>query len=445
MKTPQLSPAFKPPTTPSQTVINELHGIQLSDCYQWLEDKRDEEVIEWTAKQHDATVDYLNSSCPPIEGLKEELEAYLNRDITGPIFFRGNKQFFQRRQKGEPQYKLYTIIEGEEKLLFDPSKIDPQGKTAIMSTSVSHQNNKIAISCQTKGAEIQTYYILDAQTGEQLFNPIPNLRGFNWCRDGKHAYITKGSMEMLENQTPLRTYRHQLGSHHSKDEFIIAPKDASDFTSIWDAKYSDISFISEADFNSNTIHLIPFQSQITNQSIKLFSSKDSRAYPHAIGENIYFLTNHEAPNYKLMVADKSQATFEHWRELIAEKEEVVLEGYQITKNYIITQEKKDVLSRLFVYTKEGQFLKELPLPVEGNVSYISYHHYSNTVFVNIANFTSPAMIYKLDGTTLEWTLFYERESPVDTSHIESKLFFYPSKDGTKIPLFFSVSKRSSIE
>lgn len=426
---------FNPPNTPSQTVIDNLHGIQLTDCYQWLEDKNDESVIEWTAIQHQTTIDYLETNCPPIEGLKEELETFINRDITTPIFFRGDKQFFKQRKKGEPQFKLFTILEGEEKLLFDPTVIDPEGQTAMLGIAVSHQNDKIAIGCQTKGAEIQTFYILDIQTGDQLYDAIPNLRGFNWCRDGKHAYITKGSMEMLENQTPLRTYRHQLGTSHEQDVFIIAPKDAKDFTSIWDAKFSDMSFISEADFNSNTIQMIPFRQSEKTPTIELFSSKTSKAHPNAIADTIYFFTNHEAPNYKLMVADKSQATFEHWRELIAEKEDIVLQDYQVTKDYIITQEKKDVLSRLFVYTKEGKLLKELPLPVEGNVAYLSYHHYSNTVFVGISSFTNPSIIYKLDGSSLEWTFFHQQETPMDMSNIESKLVFYPSKDGTKVPLF----------
>ncbi|MEZ4888277.1 MAG: prolyl oligopeptidase family serine peptidase [Chitinophagales bacterium] len=426
---------FNPPVTPSQPIIDELHGTRLTDCYQWLEDKNDETVIEWTADQHDATLDYLDANCPPIEGLEEELEAYINRDITSSVFFRGDKQFFYRRKKGEAQHTLFTIIEGKEKVLFDPTSIDPEGQTAILSLSINHQNDTIAIGCQTKGAEIQTCYVLDIETGKQLFDPIPNLRGFNWCRDGKHAYITKGSMEMLEKQIPLRTYRHQLGRPHSEDIFLIAPKDAKDFTSIWDAKHSDVSFISEADFNSNTIRMLPFRNSAEQASIELFSSKESQAHPNAIGDNIYFFTNHEAPNFKLMVADKSQATFEHWRELIDEKADIVLQGYQVTKDFIITQEKKDVLSRLFVYSKEGKLLKELPLPIEGNVSSLGYHHYSNTVFVHISSFTNPAIIYKLDGSTLEWTFFHQQETPMDMSNIESKLVFYPSKDGTKVPLF----------
>jgi len=445
MEHPTKTINFNPPNTSSHPIINELHGSTLTDCYQWIEDKNDTTVIDWTAEQHDATLDYLDANCPPIEGLEEELEAYINRDITSAVFLRGDKQFFYQRKKGEPQYKLLTIIEGEEKLLFDPTVIAPEGQTSILSIAISHQNDLISIGCQTKGAEIQTCYILDIQTGKQLFDPISNLRGFDWCRDGKHAYITKGSQEMLENQVPLRTYHHKIGTPHSEDTFVIAPKDTKDFTSIWDARYSEVSFISVSDFNSNTIRMLSKGYTKDMKSVELFSSKDTQAHPYAVGETIYFMTNHEAPNFKIMVADKANATFEHWRELIPEKEEIVLQSYQITENYLITQEKKNVLSRLFVYTKEGELLKEMPLPITGNVSSLGYHRDSDTLFVNISGFTHSAIIYKLDAKTFEWSLFHQQESPVDTSNIESKLVFYPSKDGTKIPLFLVHQKNLQLD
>ncbi len=423
---------FHPPITPIEPVIENKHNIQTTDNYQWLEDKNDEAVIRWTAEQHQATLDYVNTYCPPIEGLETQISNFVDRDIKGAIFFRGNHQFFYQRKRGEQQFKLFIILEGQEQLLFDPIAIDDTGQTSISSVSVSHQKDKIAIGCQYKGAEIKTYYVLEIETGKQLFTPISNIRNFGWCRDGNHVYITIGSMDMLEQQIPIRTYHHQLGTSHSEDTFLMAPDDPRYSISIWDAERSDISFISKADFNSNTLHLLPFQN---TQKIELFSSEDTSAYPHAIGDTIYFFTNHEAPNFKLMVADKTQASFPHWRVLIPEKKEIVLESFVVTQDYIITQEKKNVLSHLQVYDKTGKSLQQLPLPITGNISYINYHHNSNRVFVSISSFIQPAVIYQLDGNSLEWSIFHERENPFDTSNLTSQLCFFPSKDGTQIPLF----------
>lgn len=151
------------------------------------------------------------------------------------------------------------------------------------------------------------------------------------------------------------------------------------------------------------------------------------------------MTNHEAPNFKLMVADKSKPEFKNWKALIPEKE-TVLENYIITKDYLIIQDKKDVVSRLSAYDHNGKFIKEIKLPEIGNVSGISYHKESNTAYVSLSTFTAPTKIYTLDGTSLEWKLYFEREVPMDTKDIEASIKFYTSKDGTRVPIFLMHKK-----
>jgi len=139
------------------------------------------------------------------------------------------------------------------------------------------------------------------------------------------------------------------------------------------------------------------------------------------------------------MADKDNPVFENWKELYSEKE-TVLENYIVTPKNLIIQDKKDVLSRLLLYDLDGNFLKEIELPDVGNVSGINYHRESNTIFVSLTTFTSPTKIYKLDGDTFDWELFYEREIPINTDNIEAKIDFYESKDGTKVPIFIIYKK-----
>lgn len=414
-----------------------MHHCQLTDPYQWLEDKNDPEVLEWTKKQHDSTLEYVKKGCATIDGLEEELRAYLDRDIVHSPMLRGSRIFFYAIKKGEPQMKLYTRIEGKEDLIFDPTKLDPSGKTSISEIAFTKSADRVAIGVQYKGAEISTYYIIDTLTGEQLGDPIEGLRGFSWTYDEQHAYVTVGTQEMLENQEPIKTYLHKIGSDRATDIFLIAPKDTKDFAYYYDEKYSDLTFIHTGDFYSTTLKMRTAGTQ--DEPIEVFSSKQYKATPHAIANKIYFYTNHEAPNFKLMVADREQPTFENWKELYGEKD-TMLVNYKLTKDYLIIQDKKDVQSRLIAYDLEGNFMQNIALPEAGNVVGMSYHKTSNTVLVWLSTFTSPVKVYKLNGTTLEWNLFYEGETPLDTSQMESKLVFYPSKDGTKVPMFLVYKK-----
>ncbi|MFT5762860.1 MAG: prolyl oligopeptidase [Saprospiraceae bacterium] len=423
---------FKPPVTKPVPVVDELHGFQLTDNYQWLEDKTKPEVIDWTRAQHDHTLNYLEATSAKVEGLKEEIAAYIDRDITGPIFLEGDRQFFYVKKKGEQQYKLYTRLDEKDVLVFDPTSIDDSGMSAISGVNFTQKGDKVAVGVQYKGAEISAYRVVDTKTGDILGDPIEGLRGYTWTKDEKHAYITVGTKEMLEQQIPLKTYLHKIGSDRKEDVFLGAPSDAKNFMSVYDSRYSDLTFISEGDFYSNTLSMKTVGSD--DEAKTIYSSKKFRTSPYAVDDKIYFMTNHEAPNFKLMVADKNNADFENWKELIPEQE-TVLESYIITKDYLIVQDKKDVVSRLSAYDHEGKFIKEIELPEIGNVGGISFHKESNTAYVNLSTFTAPTKIYTLDGSSLEWKLYFEREVPLDTKDIEASIKFYNSKDGTRVPIF----------
>ena len=427
------------PHTEARPVTDTLHGYQLTDPYRWLEDKEDPEVQSWTRAQHDATLNFVDQTCPPIPGLRDEIRAYIDRDIESPMQLVSDRAFFTRRRKGEKQAKLYTIIDGKELLLFDPEKIDPSGKSSLSGRSFTKDASRVAVGMQSKGAEISTYYIIDTQTGAVLGDPIEGLRGFSWTDDEAHAYIWVRTQEMINAQQPIEVRLHKIGSDRSEDVTLLVPEDSKNTASVSDARYSDLTFYSEGDFYA-THSLRMKKTGTDNEPVEIYADQKFRAYPNAIGDKIYFYTNHEAPNFKLMVADKDQPDFEHWETLVPEREDVVLESYAVTEDFLITVEKKDVLSRMALRSLNGKKIKDIPAPEVGNIASVSYNRDVDAIFVGLSTFTSPYQIYRLNpedlaDKELDWELYYKQEVPINTDDIESKIVFYPSKDGTKVPLF----------
>lgn len=423
--------AFNPPATPIRPFVFTWHGNTITDGYQWLEDKKDPEVDAWTHAQHNATVEYSKANYKTIQGLSEELTAYIDRDIRGPIHPIAARQFFTMKKKGEKQAKLYTILKGKEVIIFDPVKLDPEGKASISSVSYTRDGEKAAILVQFAGKEINTAYIIETRKGKEVSKPIEGLRGFSWCRDENYAYVTIGTKEMLEQQIPLRTYRHKLGDDHKNDLFLIAPKDAKNFASYWDARYSDVTFISEGDFYSNSLQIIR---QGDKSPLQIYSSDKFKSDPDAIGSTIWIMTNHEAPNFKLMIADVSNPGFESWREFYGEKE-TVLKDFAVTDKNVFIVDEKDIMRRLFRYDLNGKLIGEVSLPEVGSISSVSYYRDSKLLLVTISSFFSPGKVYQFNEETLQWTVYYEQPSPIDTRDMEAKLEFYQSKDGIRVPMF----------
>jgi len=423
---------FRPPATTVLPVIDTLHGVLLTDNYRWLEDKTDPKVIEWTKAQHDYGIQYLSSTQKTHEGLKQDITNYIDLDYEGPLNKEGKRVFQTIKRKGDKQNKLYTILNGRQVLIWDPVKLDTSGNTSTQGIAYSYDGERAAISVQKSGAEISTTYIVDTKTGKILYPPLENIFGYQWTKDQQHAYFTIRTQEEVNKQLPLKTYLWKVGDPASKAIFTGTTNDAKNSFYIYDNRYSDVSFYGEGDFYSNTVHL--FKTGTKDTGTLIYESKKSNAYPEAIDDKLYIFTNDNAPNYRLMVADKSNPGYKNWKTLIPENE-TVMQGYVVTKHNIIIQDKKDIQSRLTLYDFDGNKIKQLELPEVGNVAGIGYDREEDSVYLTLNTFTSTPKTFVASANDFKWRLYYQRILPVDMSNIVGEIKFYYSKDSTKVPAF----------
>ena len=432
-------PAFFPPQTPAKPVTETRFGITLTDRYRWLEDGKEPAVASWTRGQHAATVAYLDANAPPVPGLKDELARYFDRDKTDAPFFKNGREFFQRTRKGEPQAKLYTRLEGRDVLLFDPVALDPTGKTKLGSVVPNRDASRLAIGIYARGSEIQDFRIVDSRTGAAIGLPIEGLRSFAWARDERYAFVSPRTAESDAKQEPHRCYRHRLGSDRKDDVLLIEMKDAKDWCQVYEPEEADVTVFETGDFWSNTIRIRPLGSNVEPRTI--YSSDKYQATAEFRKDRLYVRTNFEAPNWKLMAASYERPEFRDWTTLIPERK-TVMDDVTVTSEWIVVQDREDVLSRLSVYDKAGRAVRELELPVFGNVSGSAYDRDTDRLYATIASHTAPYKVYALDGKTLGWSLVWQDDPPLDMSDIVSERLYVPAKDGARIPIF--VVRRKSM-
>ena len=423
---------FIPPATISIPVIDTLHGVLLTDNYRWLEDKTDPRVIEWTKAQHDAGEKYLKGTQKSYPGFRDEIAAFIDLDYEGPLNKQGKRVFQNVKRKGDKQNKLYSILDGKKILIWDPVKLDTSGNTSTSGVDYSYDGERAAISVQKSGAEITTTYIIDTRTGKTLYPPLQNTFGYSWTKDQQHAYFTIRTQIDVDKQQPLKTYWWKIGDPIEKAVFIGSTNDAKNSYYIYDNRYSDVSFSGESDFYSNSCWIRPTGSMEKGKLI--YESKKSSAYPEAIGDKLYIMTNDNAPNYKLMIADKNNPDYKNWKVLIPESE-TVMQNYVVTKSTIIIQDKKDIQSRLTLYDLDGKKLNQVNLPDVGNVDGLSYDREEDSVYITMATFTSTAKTYVASPSNFKWRLYFKRDLPIDMNNIVGEIKFYISKDGTKVPAF----------
>lgn len=423
---------FNPPATPSIPVVDTLHGVILTDDYSWLENKTDPKVIDWTKTQHDYGIEYLKATQKSHTGLREDIASYIDLDYEGPLTREGQRVFQNIKKKGDKQYKLYTIIKGKKILIWDPVKLDTTGKTSTTGISYTYDGERAAVSVQKSGAEISTTYIIETRTGKTLYSPLENIYGYQWTKDQQHAYFTIRSKEDIDKQLPLKSYYWKVGEPVKNATFVGTTTDAKNSFFIYDNRYSDVSFYGEGDFYSNNLFIR--KTGTFDKGTLIYESKKDQAYPEAIGDKLYIYTNNDAPNFKLMVADKNSADSKSWKVLIPESE-TVMQSYVVTKNNIIVQDKKDIQSRLTLYDLDGNKIRQIELPEVGNVGGISYDREEDSLYMSINTFTSTSKTFVASPGDFKWRLYFQRQLPVDMSNIVGEIKFYKSKDSTKVPVF----------
>jgi prolyl oligopeptidase len=158
-----------------------------------------------------------------------------------------------------------------------------------------------------------------------------------------------------------------------------------------------------------------------------------------IGETIYLHTNYNAPNWKLIKFNYDNPNPENWVDVIPESE-YPLNSVSITGGKLLLKYSKDVSSRLYVYSMDGKLETEVKLPTIGTASGFGGKQGDNEVFYNFTSFAYPPTIFKYNIDANTSTLYRQSKVEVDFSLYETKQVFYPSKDGTQIPMFITQKK-----
>ena len=131
-----------------------------------------------------------------------------------------------------------------------------------------------------------------------------------------------------------------------------------------------------------------------------------------------------------------------WTTVVAESEQPI-DGASIVGDKLILSYLKDATTRAAVYTLGGKPVKDIELGELGTAGGFRGEPGDGETFYSFTSFTRPATIYRLDMNTGTQQVFAEPKLTFDPDKFETRQVFYPSKDGTKIPMFIVRKKGQS--
>ncbi len=157
------------------------------------------------------------------------------------------------------------------------------------------------------------------------------------------------------------------------------------------------------------------------------------------GGRLYIHTNWKAPNWHVYSADPSAPGTSQWREILPEAKNVMT-GFSAVGGHLAASYLDNVVTRLEVFSAEGNPVRTVTLPGIGTASDLVGHWDASEAFFAFRSFLAPASIYRYDLSSGARQTWFEPSARLDPAIYEMKQIWYPSKDGTSVPMFITARK-----
>lgn len=436
------------PETKKTDIKDDYHGISVDDPYRWLEDDNSEETKAWVIAQNKVTQDYL-ASIPYRDKVKKRLEELWNYPKYGSPSKKGDYYYFSKNDGLQNQSIIYRQkgLKGKPEVFFDPNKLSADGTAALGAWSFSKKNKYIAYTVAMSGSDWQEAFVLDAASGKKLEDNLKWIKfsGLSWKADEGFYYSRYPEPDektKLSKQNQFhQVWYHKVGTPQSEDILVHKDEDHP-FRNMGGGMTEDNRFLiinTSEGTSGGEIWVKDMKAAEPKLTLLIPGFSTSPGVITNVGDKLLVRTNDDAPNYKVVLIDPKQPGKENWKTIIPEKEEV-LQGVGIGGGYMYASYLKDASTKVYQYKYDGNLVREIKLPGIGSAGGFGGDKDAKEFFYTFSSFSYPPSIFRYDITTGKSTLFRKTEVKFDVSQFETKQVFFPSKDGTKVPMFLTYRK-----
>ena len=438
------------PITKKGDLVDDYHGTKIADPYRWLEDDNSDATKAWVVAQNKVTHSFLDT-IPQREELRKRLTKLWNYERFSAPFERGGRFFYSHNTGLQNQSVLYVTeaLDQQGRVLLDPNTLSKDGTVSLSESTPSENGKLLVYGTSTGGSDWQEFRVRDVATGKDLDDVIRWVKfsGASWAKDGSGFFYSRFDEpkegDTLKGKNEFqKLFFHKIGTPQSSDTLIYERKDHADWGFSGhvtdDGKYLIIHVSQGTDPKNRTFY--KDLSQPDSKVVELLSDFDADyGFADNDGPVFFFRTDLAAPRYRVIAIDTTKPERVNWREVIPQTADK-LDSASFVGGKVFCEYLKDARSEIKVFRVDGGNLiaeSPLPLPGIGSVGGFGGRKGDTHTFFSYTSFTEPGAIYRLDiakGTSAIW-----RKPAVDfdSAAYETKQVFFPSKDGTRVPMFIT--------
>jgi oligopeptidase B len=412
------------------------------DNYFWLNDRENPEVIDYLNQENTYYQEKTAHTKDFQTALFEEMKGRIKEDDQSVPYLYNGYYYITRYEKGQ-DYPIYSrkkeSLSAKEEILFncnEMAKDKPYFQLGALSIS---PDNKLALfSYDIVGRRIYTIQIKNLETNEILEDKIENVTGSAvWANDNKTIFYSDQDDVTLRSD---KIFKHKLGAKQADDVLVYFEEDETFNVEIAKSKSQKYLAI-ESDSTLTTEYQI-LDADNPDGEFKIFQ-KRVRGMEYSIshyGDSFYIMTNKDkAANFKLMKTPVNKTSKANWIEVIAHREDVLLEDIEIFKDFLVVEERENGLNKIRIMPWSGEGEYYLPFESETYTAYTSSNVDFDTDILRYGyqSMTTPSSIIDFNMKTKTKEVKKEQEvlgGKFDKNNYAEERVWATAEDGVKIPI-----------
>ena len=442
IKTIKMSDKLQPPVAKIIPKTLEKHGDKRIDNYYWLNERENPEVIDYLNKENE----YYQKSTAHTKHLQDELflemKSRIKEDDSSVPYLYNGYYYITRYETGK-DYPIYSrkkgSLEAKEEIMFDCNEMAKgQSYFNLSGISISEDNKWAAFGVDLVSRRQYTIQIKNLETGELLPVKLENTTGGStWAGDSKTLFYTRKDPQTLRSD---KIYKHTLGTDASADVLVFHEKDDTFSTFIYKEKSKKYLVIGSTSTLTSEYQIL--EANNPNGAFRVFQ-KRTRGLEYSIshyGDSFYIVTNKDkATNFKLMKTSETATAAENWTDLIGHRKDVLLEGIEIFKDYLVVEERSNGLNKIQIRPWSGKGEYYLPFNSETYTAYTTTNVDFDTEILRYAyqSMATPSSVIDFNMRTKEKNVLKEQAvlgGKFDKNNYIEERVWATATDGTKVPI-----------
>ena len=429
-------------TVEAKVVPHELrrHGHVRTDDYYWLRERDDPDTAAYLEAENAYTKNALAHVHALEETLFREIKGRIRETDMSVPYKRDDYYYYTRYEEGK-EYPLHArkrdSLDNPEQLMLDVNALaEGHEFFAVGGLAVSFGQDLLAYAADSRGRRIHAIRFKDLATGETLEDVIPEATAnMTWANDDRTLFYARQDPETLRSH---RIYRHVLGTDTAEDVLVYEETDDAFSTHVFRTKSKRYLMIVSSQTLSSEYRYLDADDPAGEFTVFLPRERDHEYAVDHFEDRFFVHTNHEARNFRLMAAPLDRTRKEHWREVVPHRPDVLLEGFEVFKDHLVLEERRDGLMRIRVMAWNGGEEHYLDFDEPAYLARVSVNPDFDTTVLRYGytSMTTPNSVYDYDMVTREKTLLKQEEvlGGFDAGNYRTERLHAVARDGVRVPI-----------